>query len=391
MKLLVIGCGQCGGRISDQFAKLNRRSRSERDLDIITSVIAVNTDVADLSGLNSVKKDPVHRLMIGVDRSGGHGVGKINELGADIARHDSDKIAEAISSTGAIAESDAVLIIAGAAGGTGSGAMPVITRLIKEHFPGKAVYNMAVLPFQHEEQTEARAIFNVATCLKSVFLVADAVFLVDNQRYAKEETSVRANMGDINARVVEPFYNLLCADEERRPQHIGGKVIDSGDIMETLSGWTVFSFGKSTKTGGRPFGLGGLRQSFQDKEDDNLKGARALKQALDELSVKCDTAQAQRVLYLVTAPAKAMNLSLIKDMASSIKKIAPKAMIRGGDYPRGRDAIEVTFIISELTSVNLVKHYFERVLAKPEETRNKGAGIYEVKVHGSFEDIPVLI
>jgi cell division GTPase FtsZ len=391
MKLLVIGCGQCGGRISDEFARLNRRSRSERDLDVITSVIAVNTDVADLSGLSNVKKDPVHRLMIGAERAGGHGVGKINELGADIARHDGDKIVEAISGTGAMAESDAVLVIAGAAGGTGSGAMPVITRLIKEHFPGKVVYNMAVLPFQHEEQTEARTIFNVATCLKSVYLVADAVFLVDNQRYAKEENTVRANMGDINTKVVEPFYNLLCADEERHPDHIGGKVIDSGDIMETLSGWTVFGFGRSAKIGGRPFGLGGLKQDFKEKRDDTEIGTRALKLAIDELSVKCDTEQAQRALYLLTAPSKAMNLSLIKDMASSIQKMAPKAMIRGGDYPRSRNSIEVTLILSDLASVSLVKHYFDRVLAKPEDTRGKGAGIYEVKVHGKFEDIPVLI
>jgi cell division GTPase FtsZ len=391
LKLLVIGCGQCGGRISDEFAKLNRRSRSERNLDVITSVIAINTDEADLSGLGNIKKDPIHRLMIGVERSGGHGVGKINELGADIARHDINKIVEAISNTGAMAESDAVLVIAGAAGGTGSGAMPVISRYIKEHFPGKAVYDMAVLPFQHEEETEARTIFNVATCLKSVYLVSDAVFLVDNQRYSKEESSLRKNMGEINSRVVEPFYNLLCADEERSPEHIGGKVIDSGDIMETLSGWTVFGFGRSIQSSGRPFGLGGLRQDFKEKEDDIQKGSRALKQAIDELSVKCNPSVAQRALYLVTAPSRAMNLSLIKDMATSIQKIAPKAMIRGGDYPRGRNTIEVTLVLSELASVNLVKHYFERVLAKPEDTRRKGAGIYEVKVHGSFEDIPVLI
>jgi len=182
LKLLVIGCGQCGGRIGDKFAELNRRSRSERDLDIITSVIAINTDQADLSGLGNVKKDPVHRLMIG---EGGHGVGKINEQGAEIARRDGNKIIDAISNTGAMAESDAVMVIAGAAGGTGSGAMPVVARLSKEHFPGKPVYDMAVLPFQHEEETEARTIFNGATCLKSVYLVADAVFLVDNQRYAK--------------------------------------------------------------------------------------------------------------------------------------------------------------------------------------------------------------
>ena len=38
MKLLVIGLGQCGGRIADEFARLNVRSRVQRGIDIITGV-----------------------------------------------------------------------------------------------------------------------------------------------------------------------------------------------------------------------------------------------------------------------------------------------------------------------------------------------------------------
>ena len=34
MKLLVIGCGQCGGRVADEFARLNKKARSQRGIDI---------------------------------------------------------------------------------------------------------------------------------------------------------------------------------------------------------------------------------------------------------------------------------------------------------------------------------------------------------------------
>lgn len=51
MKLLVIGCGQCGGRIADEFAHLSRVARIQRGTSVTSSVLAVNTDVADLSGL----------------------------------------------------------------------------------------------------------------------------------------------------------------------------------------------------------------------------------------------------------------------------------------------------------------------------------------------------
>ena len=46
MKLLVIGCGQCGGRIADEFALMAKKAHIQSGLDILTNVLAVNTDVA---------------------------------------------------------------------------------------------------------------------------------------------------------------------------------------------------------------------------------------------------------------------------------------------------------------------------------------------------------
>ena len=99
MKLVVVGIGQCGGRIADEFARLNSRARSRRGMTIITGCFAVNTDAADLSGLSSINKDHRHRILIGGRKTQGHGVGKINELGAEIAKEDSDKIVDAIRTT----------------------------------------------------------------------------------------------------------------------------------------------------------------------------------------------------------------------------------------------------------------------------------------------------
>ena len=94
MKLVVVGLGQCGGRIADEFARLNSRAQARRGMTIITGCFAVNTDAADLSGLSSIGNDHHHRILIGGRKTGGHGVGKINELGAEIAKEDADKIIE---------------------------------------------------------------------------------------------------------------------------------------------------------------------------------------------------------------------------------------------------------------------------------------------------------
>jgi len=189
MKLVVIGLGQCGGRIADEFARLNKRARSQRGIEIVTGTFAVNTDGADLSGLTSIRRDYQHRILIGGRKTGGHGVGKINELGAEIARDDADKVIDAIRTTRHFYETDAFLLIAGAGGGTGSGSISVITQHVKERYTDKPVYGAIVLPFEHEEQTEERTIYNAATCLKSSYLVADAIIIVDNQRYIRKDSS----------------------------------------------------------------------------------------------------------------------------------------------------------------------------------------------------------
>ena len=188
---------------------MGMKARVQRRINIITGAFAVNTDIADLTGLATIRSDYQHRILIGGKKTSGHGVGKINELGAEVAREDSDKVIDAIRTTELFPETDAFLLIAGAAGGTGSGAIATITQFLKERYVEKPIYNLIVLPFQHEEEIEGRTIYNSATCLKSAYLVADAIFVIDNQRYIRKDFSIRSNLAQINASIAEPFDNLL--------------------------------------------------------------------------------------------------------------------------------------------------------------------------------------
>ena len=334
MKLVVIGLGQCGGRIADEFARLNARARSLRGLDIITGVYAVNTDIADLSGLHTIKPNYDHRIVIGQRKTGGHGVGKINELGAEIAREDADKVVETIRTARNFTETDAFLLCAGSAGGTGSGAVSVISQQLKERYVDKPVYNLIVLPFEHEELTEDRTVYNVATCLKSAYLVADAIFLVDNQRYAAKDSSISRNLAKINNQIVLPFFNLLCAGEEKKSKYIGAKTLDSGDIIQTLVGWTTLGYGRAHAS---MFGsLFNAARDFRNKASETQKGVQALDEAISGLSIKCNPLDSKRALYLVSAPAKEINVDLVKELGTYIKNIAPEAILRSGDYPGRR-------------------------------------------------------
>jgi len=369
MKLVVVGFGQCGGRVADEFSRLNRRARGQRGIEIITGAFAVNTDAADLSGLYTIKPDYQHRILIGGEKTRGHGVAKLSELGAEIAREDGDKIIDAIRSTRRFFETDAFLLVAGAAGGTGSGAMPIMTQHIRERYADKPVYSLVVLPFEHEEETEERTVYNTAVCLKSIYSVADAVFLIENQRYVRKDFSLRNNIAKINELIVEPFYNLLCAGEEKKAKHIGARMLDAGDIMETLSGWTAIGYGKSPLPLIRlPFER---TRNFRKKSTEIHKGIQAMDEALGELSIKCNAKDSERALYLLSAPAKEMNMDLIKELGDCLRGIAPGAIIRNGDYPRQRGVIDVTVILSHLNDVEKVREYYARSAGIIEELKRK--------------------
>ena len=120
MKMMIIGLGQCGSRIADEFARLNQIALQQRRASIITGAFAVNTDQADLTGLNRISADYMHRILIGGRKTWGHGVGKVNEMGAELAREDGDKVIDAIRTSPNFYQTHAFLLVAGAAGGTGS-------------------------------------------------------------------------------------------------------------------------------------------------------------------------------------------------------------------------------------------------------------------------------
>ena len=253
------------------------------------------------------------------------------------------------------------------------------------------MYDLIVLPFEHEETTEERTIYNSATCLKSVSSIADATILIDNQRYVRKDFSLKNNLAKINAMIVEPFYDLLCAGEEKKAKYIGARMLDAGDIIQTLAGWTVIGYGKSLLPLIRlPFER---TRNFRKKSTETHKGIEAMDEAMSELSLRCNPMDAGRALYLVAAPAKEMNMDLVKELGSYLRDIAPAAVIRNGDYPRERGMLDVTVILSELKDVQKVRDYYTEsgiiirdIKSKQDEMKGKLREIEEVS-----KDIPSLL
>jgi len=363
VKLTIIALGQCGSRVGDEFVRLNKRAQSQWGINIVTGVFAVNTDQTDLSGLSDIGSDYMHRTLIGGRRTYGHGVGKVNEMGAELARDDGDKVIDAVRTARNFYQTDAFLLIAGGAGGTGSGAISIIAQMIKERYIGKPVFALIVLPFEHEETAELRSVYNTATCLKSIHSVADAVFLADNQRYVRKDASLAMNLQRINSRIVEPWYDMMCAGEITKYSHVGAKTLDAGDIMQSLDGWTAIGVGRADIPRGLHFSRQEGKDSFKEKTDENLRAMQAMDAAVSELSITCSPEDAGRALYLLSAPAKEMTMDIAKGLGDYLREMAENAVIRAGDFPRGGSSVDVTIIFSQLAFVQKIRDYYDRASA----------------------------
>ena len=73
--------------------------------------------------------------------------------------------------------------------------------------------------------------------------------------------------------------------------------------------------------------------------------------------------------------------------------IATEAIIRSGDYPKGKGSADVTVILSDLTNSRKVMGYFTKTIDYISIARRRRGGIeYEQRgIEEAFKDIPSLV
>ncbi len=354
MRLMVIGVGDCGCRLAREFAELNRVARSERHVGIITCAYAVNNDQDVLRELSKSRLEWLKPVAIRGELEQDK---KSNESGAKLMWQESDRVMLAMR-LGAFVDTDAFLFIASAGGSLGSGGVPVMAHLLKERHAGKPVYALIVLPFDAEID-DPQPVHNTAVCLKSLDKVADAVILADNGGVGMlGNITPPQKMGSLNRELVFAFYDLLCAGEMSGLKQISNKVLDAGDINQTLSGWTAIGVGKA-RFSSSIFPLR-KRSSYEEKSSETLRAMEAMNLALMRLSVDCKLDDSGKALYLLSAPAKQANVDMIQVLSKRLRELAPNAEIRNGSFYGAKDCAQVTVVISQLIYVDRIKNFYDR-------------------------------
>jgi cell division GTPase FtsZ len=351
MKLAMIGFGQAGGKIVDKFLDYDARTGS----GIVESAIAVNTARADLMGLENVPES--NRVLIGQARVKGHGVGADNELGAEIAEEDIDEVQGAIDSI-PVHEIDAFLIVAGLGGGTGSGGSPVLAKHLKRIYT-EPVYGLGILPGGDEGGIYT---LNAARSFQTFVREVDNLLVFDNDAWRKTGESVEGGYEEINDEIVRRFGVLFGAGEVTAGDNVAESVVDSSEIINTLSGGGVSTVGYDAEAV-EEYDQGGLLSKFRGDDKDDMETANTTnritslvrKAALGRLTLPCEIEGSERALLVVSGPPEHLNRKGIERGRKWLEEQTGSMEVRGGDYPINEPNVAAAILLSGVHNVPRIK------------------------------------
>ena len=223
MRVLWIGFGQAGGKIVDSLLGKNRR---------LYSAIAINTEEADLSGLQNIHQ----KVLIGKYALRGRGVGSDIDLGASIAEKSLAQMMDPIDETVRDRDPEAIWIAAGLGGGTGAGGSFVLANELRNIYKHIPVYGIGVVPSVTGMPNEKEAL-NLSNTIKSFELwnhYFHNILLVDNQQYEQPQMTRESMEGmfrRVNERLAQALDTIISAGEVRPPPQ---EVFSSSEIKATL-------------------------------------------------------------------------------------------------------------------------------------------------------------
>jgi len=159
-RMLVMGVGSSGARAVAGMLSLNPEMNA----------VSIDTDTKVLEAINS------NSIHIGITVTRGNSAGGDVELGRQSIEKDSINIRNQLR------QIDLLVLVTGLGGGTGSGAVPVITRIARE--AGALVLALVTMPFKFEGPKAARI---AEDALKRIRSHADAIVRIPNERLFSRE------------------------------------------------------------------------------------------------------------------------------------------------------------------------------------------------------------
>jgi cell division GTPase FtsZ len=331
MKAALIGVGQAGGKVTEALLAEDRRA----GYDAVRGTLAVNTAKTDLDGLD------IDTMLIGQERVKGHGVGADNELGAEVMNDDVREVMGALD--GVIdPHTEAIFVVAGLGGGTGSGGAPVLVKELQRVYE-IPVYALGILPGRDEGGIYQA---NAGRSLKTLVREADSTVLVDNDAWRKTGQSVTEAFDAINERIARRVGILLAAGENI--EGVGESVVDSSEVINTLQSGDMSAIGFASAEAAEDAG-----------ENINVVTSTTRQALLSGMSVP-ETTEAGAALVVAAGENDRIPRKGVEKARSWVEEETRSMQVRGGDFPLQSGNIAVLVLLSGISRSQRVQDFMER-------------------------------
>jgi len=331
MRVALIGVGQAGGKVAQAIAEFDY----EMGFDAVQSAFAVNTATADLQSLD------IETMLIGQNRVKGHGVGGDNELGAEIMQDEATEVMDGLDGQ-ITSETEAVMVVAGLGGGTGSGGAPALARELGRIYE-IPIYVLGVLPGRDEGGIYQA---NAGRSLKTVIREADAALLIDNDAWRESGESVQEGFAAINRQIAQRVGVLLASGEAI--EGVGESVVDSSEIINTLREGGVASLGYAT-----------AHASEDAAENVNTVTSLARNALLTSMSLP-DAVEAEAALLVVAGQPERLSRKGVERARSWVEEETGSLQVRGGDFPLDSERLAALVLLCGVERSRRVEEFMER-------------------------------
>ncbi|MEF8776947.1 MAG: tubulin/FtsZ family protein, partial [Haloarculaceae archaeon] len=240
----------------------------------------------------------------------------------------------------------------------GSGGSPVVAKHLKRIYT-EPVYGLGILPGGDEGGIYT---LNAARSFQTFVREVDNLMVFDNDAWRKTGESVEGGYEQINDEIVRRYGVLFGAGEVSAGDNVAESVVDSSEIINTLSGGGVSTVGYAAET--VEMEDSGLLSKFKgSSSDDQMETANntnritslVRKAALGRLTLPCEIDGAERALLVVSGPTKALNRKGIERGRKWLEEQTGSMEVRGGDYPIHEPNVAASVLLSGVHDVPRIK------------------------------------
>ncbi len=291
IRIVIVGVGGSGNNTITRLYELGVQG---------AELIAMNTDAQHLARTKAHRK-----LLLGKEITQGKGSGGNPEIGYRAAEASAHEIAETIG------DADLVFITAGMGNGTGTGAAPVVAKVIKERarhngrFREPLVVSVVTYPFKNEGKIR---IEKAKAGIKALMYYSDTVIIIENDKLLKLVPKLPINAAfrfadEIIARMVKGITETI-----KLPSMVN---IDFADVYSVMH-----------NGGAALIGIG--------ESDSSNRAVDAVKNALENKMLEVEYGSGDRALVHFTVGPD-VSLGEINDAMNIVyEKLGEKSEIKWG-------------------------------------------------------------